>query len=103
MRDIINKYLSSGGFGWIHPYFYKSVYGLFPTIQVNNNIILLCHELPSLILNNEHFCHRILISNWIELETGIIIPEVAIDSTGNIKIEEMYDLKPRIKKLIKTL
>lgn len=69
--------------------------------KFGDNIILLCHELPGLNLNKEHFCHRILISNWIELETGIIIPEISVDKNGNEKREEIYDLKPKIKKLIK--
>ena len=61
----------------------------------------MCHELPGLIINKEHFCHRILISNWIELETGIVIPELSIDKNGNEKQEEIYDLKPKIKSLIR--
>lgn len=68
--------------------------------KFGNEIILLCHELPSLKLNKEHFCHRRLIADWIELETGIAIPEITIDETGIIKYEEVYDLKPKIKKLI---
>ena len=69
--------------------------------KFGEDIILLCHELPGPIINKEHFCHRRLLADWIELETGIIIPEVSIDSTGDIKKEEIYDLKPKIKKLIK--
>ena len=69
--------------------------------KFGENIILLCHELPGPIINKKHFCHRRLLADWIELETGIIIPEVSIDSTGNITKEEIYDLKPKIKKIIK--
>ncbi len=69
--------------------------------KFGEDIILLCHELPGVKINKEHFCHRRVIADWIELETGIIIPEVSIDSTGGIKKEEIYDLKPKIKKLIK--
>ncbi len=69
--------------------------------KFGEDIILLCHELPGPIINKEHFCHRRLLADWIELETGIIIPEVSIDLAGNIKKEEVYDLKPKIKKLIK--
>lgn len=64
-------------------------------------IVLLCHELPGKILNKEHFCHRRLIADWIELETGIMIPEISIDKNGNINYEEIYDTKPKLKKLIK--
>ena len=69
--------------------------------KFGEDIILLCHELPGPIINKEYFCHRRLLADWIELETGIIIPEVSIDLTGNIKKEDIYDLKPKIKKLIK--
>ena len=69
--------------------------------KFGEDIILLCHELPGIKINKEHFCHRRLLADWIELETGIIIPEVSIDLAGNIKTEEIYDLKPKIKKLIR--
>ena len=71
-------------------------------IVMNGNpkkeIILLCHELPGLDINKEHFCHRRLLADWIELETGIVIPEISIDKTGIITQEKIYDLKQRIKK-----
>jgi len=69
--------------------------------RFGEEIILLCHELPGTILNKEHFCHRRLVADWIELETGIIIPELSIKEDGTIIQEETYDLKPKIKKLIK--
>ena len=69
--------------------------------KFGEDIILLCHELPGLEINKEHFCHRRLLADWIELETGIIIPELSISESGIETIEEIYDLKPRIKKLIK--
>lgn len=69
--------------------------------KFGDEIILLCHELPSLGLNKEYFCHRRLLADWIELETGIIIPEISIDENGLVKHEEIYDLKPKIKKLTK--
>ena len=68
--------------------------------KFGDEIILLCHELPSLKLNKKHFCHRRLIADWIELETGIIIPEISISESGLITQEEIYDLKPKIKILI---
>ena len=64
-------------------------------------IVLLCYELPGLEINKEHFCHRRLLEDWIELETGIIIPEVSITESGKIIFEEIYDLRPKTKKLIK--
>lgn len=69
--------------------------------RFGEDIILLCHELPGLKINKEHFCHRRLLADWIELETGIVIPEISIDELGTITEEKIYDLKPRIKKLIK--
>lgn len=69
--------------------------------KFGDEIILLCHELPSENINKEHFCHRRLIADWIELETGVIIPEISIDDNGLIKHENIYDLKPKLKKLIK--
>ena len=61
---------------------------------------MLCHELQGLDINKEHFCHRRLLADWMELETGIIIPELSISESGIITTEEIYDLKPKIKKLI---
>ena len=69
--------------------------------RFGEDIILLCHELPGLEINKEHFCHRRLLADWIELETGIIIPELSISESGIETIEQVYNLKPRIKKLIK--
>ena len=65
------------------------------------NIILLCHELPGKEINKEHFCHRRLVADWVQLETGVVIPEIFIDENGNVTKVETYDLKPKIKELIK--
>lgn len=77
-------------------------YDLLDTLnqKFKDEIILLCHEFPGVEINKEHFCHRRLLADWIELETGIVIPEISIDENGLIKYEEIYDLKPKIKKLI---
>ena len=69
--------------------------------KFGEDIILLCHELPGLEINKKHFCHRRLLANWIELETGIVVPELSIDKLGAITKENIYDLKPKIKKIIK--
>ena len=68
--------------------------------KFGSEIILLCHETPGIILSKEHFCHRRLIADLIELETGIIIPEFS-QVNNELIIQETYDLKPRIKTLIK--
>ena len=81
-----------------------ATYELFPGLikkAFGDEIILLCHEVPGQEINKKHFCHRRIIADWIELETGILIPEVSIDETGVIRTEEVYDLKPKIRKLIK--
>ena len=69
--------------------------------KFGEDIILLCHELPGLKINKKHFCHRRLLADWLELETGIIIPELSISESGIITTEKIYNLKPKIKKLIK--
>ena len=48
--------------------------------QFGNDIILLCHE-PI----NE-FCHRRLIADYIELKTGIYIPEVNVNKNNQVTI-----------------
>ena len=68
--------------------------------KFGEEIILLCHELPGIEINKEHFCHRRLLADYIELETGLVIPELSIDEKGTIKYIDTYDLKPRIKKII---
>ena len=68
--------------------------------KFGEEIILLCHELPGIELNKEHFCHRRYVADWITLETGIVIPEISINEEGIETSEEVYDLKPKIKKLI---
>jgi len=81
----------------LNPYdFLNTLYKKF-----GDETILLCHELPGLKINKEHFCHRRLLADWIELETGIVIPEISIDENGLNKQEQIYDLKPKIKILIK--
>lgn len=69
--------------------------------KFGDEIILLCHEKPGIEINKIHFCHRRIIADWIELETGIIIPEISIDENGKITNQEIYDLKPKIKNIKK--
>lgn len=80
-----------------------NAYALIKTLneKFGDEIILLCHELPGKEINKNHFCHRRLLADWIELETGIFIPEVSIDENGIVRNEEIYDLKPKIRKLIR--
>lgn len=62
--------------------------------KFGDNIILLCHE-PIC-----DFCHRRLIADYIELQTGIYIPELEIDNEGKIKKLIPIRYKNRLKKVI---
>ena len=62
--------------------------------KFGNNIILLCHE------QLDEFCHRRLIADYIELKTGIYIPEVGIDEQGNVKRLVPIGYKNRLKKVM---
>ena len=69
---------------------------LFSVLQekFGNHIILLCHE------NIEEFCHRRLIADYIELKTGVYIPEVTVSSDGIIQRVEPIRYKERLQKVI---
>ena len=72
------------------------VYDLLHILEVKfgNNIILLCHEDPT------EFCHRRLVADYIELETGLYIPEVSVNEAGYVKKIQPIRYKNRLKKLI---
>jgi uncharacterized protein (DUF488 family) len=61
--------------------------------KFGDNIILLCHE-PVL-----EFCHRRLIADYIELKTGVYIPEVEINKDGTVKKLIPIRYKNRLKKV----
>lgn len=69
------------------------IYELLETLEskFGSNIILLCHE------EINEFCHRRLIADYIELKTGIYIPEVMVDSNGIIKKLSPIRYKNRLK------
>ena len=71
--------------------------------KFGNDIILLCHELPSNsnIITKQHFCHRRLDADYIELTTGIVIPEISVDQAGIITTHQQPDYKPMLKKLLR--
>ena len=58
-------------------------------------IILLCHE-PI-----DEFCHRRLVADYIELNTGIYIPEISSDEKGNVKKLIPIRYKERLKEVMK--
>ncbi len=48
-----------------------------------------------------NFCHRHPFAAWFKLETGMTIPEVAIDNLGNItKLERPITIEEDFKRLI---
>ena len=63
--------------------------------KFGEQIILLCHE-PV-----EEFCHRRLWADFIELETGIYIPEVTVSSDGMVKKINPIRYKNRLKDIVK--
>lgn len=62
--------------------------------KFGNQTILLCHE------NIEEFCHRRLVADYIELKTGVYIPEVSVSSRGVVKRENPIRYKKRLQKVI---
>jgi len=65
--------------------------------KYGNEIILLCHE------KVDEFCHRRLLADYIELETGIYIPEVIINNNGQIIKKNPIRYKNRLIKTINSL
>lgn len=62
--------------------------------KFGKNLILLCHE------NIDEFCHRRLLADYIELKTGIFIPEITVDNNGTIKKINPIRYKKRLSKFI---
>ncbi|MBE6152254.1 MAG: hypothetical protein E7165_02955 [Firmicutes bacterium] len=71
--------------------------------RFGKEIILLCHELPSNsnIMTKQNFCHRRVDADFIELTTGIVIPEITIDEQGKTTLQKQPDYKPMLKRLMK--
>jgi uncharacterized protein (DUF488 family) len=82
---------------YINNYYEQCLKGLNveQVLRELENAIMLCYE-PSY-----QFCHRHIPAAWIELETGLIVPEIAVDDSGNI-VEQQRPLwiKEECKKLI---
>ena len=62
--------------------------------KFGDNIILLCHE-PV-----EEFCHRRLLADYIELKTGIYLPEIITEENGYIKKINPIRYKNRLNKIM---
>ena len=71
--------------------------------RFSTEIILLCHELPSSSnkITKKHFCHRRVVAAFMELTTGIIIPEISINESGIVTLQQQPDYKPMLKRLMK--
>lgn len=62
--------------------------------KFGEKIIFLCHE------EIEEFCHRRLFADYIELETGIYIPEIVINEPNKVKKLMPIRYKNRLKEII---
>lgn len=62
--------------------------------KFGDDIILLCHE------GSKDFCHRRLLADYIELMTGVYIPEVQMNEDGMVKRIKPIRYKNRLKKVI---
>lgn len=62
--------------------------------KFGDNIILLCHE------EINEFCHRRLIADYIEIKTGLYIPEISVDQNGVVKKITPIRYKNRLKEVI---
>lgn len=62
--------------------------------KFGEEIILLCHE------DILEFCHRRLVADFIELKTGIYIPEVSVSNEGYVKKLTPVRYKNRLNKVI---
>ncbi len=63
--------------------------------RFGSDIILLCHE------SVDEFCHRRLVADYIELKTGIYIPEVCVEKHGKVKKLIPIRYKNRLKEVMK--
>lgn len=64
--------------------------------KFGDNIILLCHE------SVEEFCHRRLLADYIELKTGIYIPEIITEENGYVKKINPIRYKNRLNQIMTT-
>ena len=69
----------------------------------NHTEYLYFHVLGEPLLHEDinEFCHRRLIADYIELETGIYIPEISIGENGRLIMHNPIRYKNKLKQLIK--
>lgn len=62
--------------------------------RFGNSIILLCHE------PEDEFCHRRLVVDFIEFNTGIYAPELSVDENGYIRKLLPIRYKNRLRRIM---
>jgi len=63
-------------------------------IRFGERIILLCHE------SVDEFCHRRLVADYVQLKTGLYIPELEIDKNGETVEVEPISYQKRLLKVM---
>lgn len=63
--------------------------------KFGTNIIFLCHEPVN------EFCHRRVLADYIELQTGVYIPEVKIMSNDEFTLKRHLNYKQELKRIMK--
>lgn len=63
--------------------------------KFGTNIIFLCHEPVN------EFCHRRVLADYIELQTGVYIPEVKIMSNDEFTLKRHLNYKQELKRVMK--
>lgn len=82
---------------YIREYYIQVLQYLNPqqVLQDLKDAIMLCYE------SSLDFCHRHIVAAWLELECGIVVPEISIDTYGNIMtLQKPNDIKENFKQLI---
>lgn len=64
-------------------------------VKFGTNIIFLCHEPVN------EFCHRRVLADYIELQTGVYIPEVKIMSNDEFTLKNPLNYKQELKRIMK--
>lgn len=64
-------------------------------VQQLDNSVLLCYE------ESQQFCHRHIVAAWLELKTGLVIPEIKIENNQIIVQDKPRTIKSKVRTLIK--
>ena len=63
--------------------------------KFGTDIIFLCHEPVN------EFCHRRVLADYIELQTGVYIPEVKIMSSDEFTLKKPISYKKELRRVMK--